>query len=357
MYKDYGSDNKSALQAKIDAQTIAFAPIVFQAAVSLRNLGILELLNSYPKNGFEVDVISSKLNISKYGVKVLLDAGLSADIVYLKDNRYHLTKTGSFLIHDHMTKVNMDFVQDVCYNGIFHLEEAIKTEKPAGLKVFGEWPTIYHGLSELPEKVKKSWFAFDHFYSDQVFNQILPIIFKDNPTNILDVGGNTGKFALECVRYNPKVKHTIMDLPAQLQIALKNASNVGFKDRIFGHATDILNHNEAFPEGFDIVWMSQFLDCFSEEDIFQILKRALKSMSPTSRLYILETYWDRQKFDASTFCLNNTSLYFTALANGNSRMYHSNDMMQLIKKAGFEISKITDNLGISHTLIECKKQI
>ena len=74
-------------------------------------------------------------------------------------------------------------------------------------------------------------------------------------------------------------------------------------------------------------------------------------MNKNIRLFILKTYWDRQKYDISTFCLNNTSLYFTALANGNSIMYHSEDMMRFIKKAGLKIETITDNLGISHTLI------
>ncbi|MGM0409003.1 MAG: SAM-dependent methyltransferase, partial [Bacteroidota bacterium] len=73
-------------------------------------------------------------------------------------------------------------------------------------------------------------------------------------------------------------------------------------------------------------------------------------------LYILETFWDRQKFDISTYCLNNTSLYFTAMANGSSRMYHSEDMKKLVNKAGLQIEEITDNLGISHTLLKCKKQ-
>lgn len=355
MSKNYGNDNKSALQAKIDAQKIAFAPIVFQAVISLRNLGILELL-SKNKNGLEVLAISEKMQISEYGVKVLLDAGLSAEVVVLKNNKYILTKTGSFFIHDKMTQVNMDFVQDVCYNGMFYLEDSIRNGKPDGLKVFGNWSTIYHGLSELPSQVKKSWFAFDHFYSDHVFKLVLPILFSENPKNILDIGGNTGKFALECANYNQTTNITIMDLPGQLNIALKNAKKSGFENQIYGYPTDILNHNEKFPKGFDVLWMSQFLDCFSEKDIIEILKRAYDSMSENSRLFILETYWDRQEFDASTFCLNNTSLYFTALANGNSRMYHSEDMIQMIQESKLQIEKITDNLGISHTLIECKKQ-
>jgi len=350
---NYGSDTKSALEAKIDAQKIAFAPIVFQAVLSLRNLKILELLDNHTE-GLTPKEISKKIKVTEYGVKVLLDAGLSAEVVMLKDNRYVLTKTGYYFISDKMTTVNMDFVQDVCYEGMFHLEKSIKNEKPEGLKVFGEWPTIYHGLSKLPEQVKKSWFAFDHYYSDNVFISILPIIFSDGRKKILDVGGNTGKFSLQCAHYAADAEITIMDLPGQLNVAMENAQKNGFEDRIKAYPTDILDHSKPFPKGFDAIWMSQFLDCFSEDNILQILKRSASSMSENTRLFILETYWDRQKFDISTFCLNNTSLYFTAMANGNSRMYHSEDMISLIKQAGLKIEAITDDLGISHTLIECK---
>ena len=37
-------DEKSNIQAKFEAQKIAFAPFVFQAARSLRDMGILEYL-------------------------------------------------------------------------------------------------------------------------------------------------------------------------------------------------------------------------------------------------------------------------------------------------------------------------
>jgi hypothetical protein len=79
-------------------------------------------------------------------------------------------------------------------------------------------------------------------------------------------------------------------------------------------------------------------------------------MHQHAELFILETYWDRQKFDISTYCLNNTSLYFTALANGKSRMYHSEDMKKMVEKAGLEITEIIDDLGISHSLFKCKKR-
>ena len=38
----------------------------------------------------------------------------------------------------------------------------------------------------------------------------------------MDVGGNTGRFALRCVAYDSEVKVTIVDLPGQIGMMQKN---------------------------------------------------------------------------------------------------------------------------------------
>ncbi len=351
----YGEDKKSALQAKFDAQKIAFAPIMFQAALSLRNLGILELIKSKRK-GITIQAIAKELNLSEYGVKVLLEAGLSLEMVIVENDLYKITKTGWYILCDELTKVNMDFTQDVNYKGMFSLEDSIKEGKPTGLQEFGEWPTVYEGLAHLPEKAKESWFAFDHYYSDYAFPEVLPIVFKNHPKRILDVGGNTGKFSIQCAKFDEDVKVTILDLPGQLNVAKQNIEEQGFSDRIDGYPINLLDHSNDFPKGADIVWMSQFLDCFSQEDILQLLKRSFNAINEDGRVYILETYWDNQEFEASTYSLHATSLYFTNIANGCSQMYHTEDMLSLVDKAGLEVEEMIENIGVSHTLLICKKK-
>ncbi len=48
---NYGDDKKSAADSKYDAQRIAFGPIMFQAALTMRNLGVLKTLHENRKNG------------------------------------------------------------------------------------------------------------------------------------------------------------------------------------------------------------------------------------------------------------------------------------------------------------------
>jgi len=69
----------------------------------------------------------------------------------------------------------------------------------------------------------------------------------------------------------------------------------------------------------------------------------------------METLWDRQPDDIAAFCLTQTSLYFSVMANGNSKMYHSEDLFRCLKAGNLEIESIHDGLKGGHSLLVCKK--
>jgi len=349
----YNEDTRDALSSQRLAQEIAFAPVVFQVSRTLIRTGILErLLQS--EDGMRFEDIADQAGLSPYATQCLLESALSIGLCFCRDERFHITRAGVFLLNDTMARVNLDFIHDVCYQGLFHLETALRTETPAGLKTFGDWPTIYEALSQLPEPVRRSWFAFDHYYSDGAFAAARQAIFAAPVQRLLDVGGNTGRFAASCVAENDAVQVTIMDLAGQLATMRENTANLPGAERILGHATDLLNPDAPFPAGFDVIWMSQFLDCFSEAQVVSILRRAQAAMSAETRLFILEPMWDRQRFETAAYCLNQISLYFTALANGNSKMFHSGDLQRLVDDAGLRVTRIHDGLGLGHSLLECR---
>ena len=350
----YDHDRLNALEAVSAAQKIAFAPILFQAVWCLRETGLLAALERHDRDGASLETLVDDSGLTPYAVGVLLDMGLSGGVLFLKSARYRLTRVGHYLLNDPMTRTNMDFTQHTCYEAMRHLLDAIRSGKPSGLQVFGDWPTIYPALGELPDEARESWFEFDHFYSDQAFSEALAKIFHYRPAHIYDVGGNTGKWALRCARHDPDVRVTLLDLPQQLALAQDNIEREGLAGRIDGWPVDILKA-EQLPGDADLWWMSQFLDCFSEDEIVHILKLIGRSMRPDARLAIMELFWDRQRFEAAAFSLNATSLYFTCLANGNSRFYHSKVMLKCLRLAGFHVEDEYDDLGKGHTLLICRK--
>jgi ubiquinone/menaquinone biosynthesis C-methylase UbiE len=352
----FSKNKKSAFKAKEAAQWIAFGPAIFQSARVLRNSGILKVIEESGLPGLSIEDISEKVKLPLYGVRVLLESGLSLDLVLVNDKKYSLGKTGHFILNDPLTKTNMDFVHDVNYKGLFYLDESIKTGKPVGLKEFGDWQTIYEGLSQLPEHVQKSWFNFDHFFSDDAFPLVLSRVYRNGAKKILDIGGNTGKWAIASAKHDADIHITIMDLPGQLNVARTKIEKLGLSERVSFLPGNILDESFQIPKGFDVMWMSQFLDCFSEAEIVSILKRCYEALDDNGQVIILEPFWDRQQFEVAAFCLQQTSLYFTVLANGNSQMYSSEVFINCIKKAGFNITEQVDNIGLCQTLLKCKKR-
>lgn len=351
--KKYSEETITASEAQQLAHRISFGPVVFQVSRIMLKFGILQMLADSAK-GMTLDEIVGKTGLSRYAAQVLLESSLTIGLVKQANEHFVISKTGWFLLNDPLIKVNMDFNHDVNYLGWFRLEESLLNGIPEGLKVFGNWATIYDGLSQLPENVQKSWFGFDHYYSDESFDEALQIVFSRPVKTLLDVGGNTGRWALRCVNHNPEVCVTIMDLPQQLEMMKRQTAGKAGADRITACAANLLDKTSRFPPGYDVIWMSQFLDCFPENEIKRILSRAAESMSAHSRLYIMETFWDRQIFENTAFCLTQISLYFTALANGNSKMYHSDDMIRCVNDAGLQVEQIHDGLGKGHSILICR---
>ena len=339
----------SAIDAQSVALNLAFGPVVFQCVRIAWKSGLLASLEQ--ADGLSVEELAAGHDLSAYAISVLLESCLSANVVTLKDGKYALAKVGHFVLHDEMTQVNFNFVQDICYRGLFELEASLRQEKPLGLRALGDWPTLYHGLTQFPEPQRSSWFAFDHFYSDAAFAEILPLVFANRPKKLLDIGANTGKWVQRCLVHSPEVMITLVDLPHQLEVARNNLEGAGFGARVIYMPIDILDESQPFPEGQDVIWMSQFLSCFSLDKIHSIFRRAKAALAPGGRIHVLDTFWDRQKYEISAYCLINTSPYFTAIASGNSKMYRAQDYIHCAQKQNLALSEIRDGLGICHSLI------
>ena len=359
--KAFSHEQYNAQQAQALAHMYSWGPVIFQVCRLMIKYGILELLNEN-REGLTQNEIAQATGLSQYATKCLLEASLTTHIILIDPDtdKYKLAKTGWFLLRDLMIRADIDFNHDVNYEGWFLLDKALEEGRPAGLKHFGDWPTIYEGLSSLPAEVQKSWFGFDHYYSDHSFEEALQIINAGNTKHLLDVGGNTGRFAMRCVESSPSIEVTICDLPQQIAMMKQAIAGQKGAERIHGIGMDILNEKSVFPtdKRYDVIWMSQFLDCFSESQIVSILRRAATILDSSNRIFIMETLWDRQDYEPAAMSLTMTSLYFTALANGNSKMYNTDDLTRLIREAGLEIDSIHDRIGNGgHSILVVKRAI
>lgn len=349
--KKFSPERQSAFEARFEAQKIAYGPVVFQCVRYAWKRGMLQAIADAGESGLSIDDLAHDGRWTPYVLKVVLETCLSAGVVLIDEGRYALDKAGFVVLIDPITQVNIDFNHDVCYQAMFDLEAALDAERPLGLKVFGDWPTLYQGLSQLPEPARSSWLAFDHYYSDTSFPEIMPDVFATAPRRLMDIGANTGKFTLAALAYDKAVALHLVDLPGQLAVADTRLAEAGLRDRATLHPTDLLDDAAALPGGMDLIWMSQFLSCFSEAAIASIFRRVASALGPRGQVLVLDTFWDRQRYDIASYCLINTSPYFNVLASGNSKVYESGDYIRLARAAGLELLTARDGIGYCHSLL------
>ena len=340
----------SIIDALTDAQKLIFAPLAFQALAALSDLGIIEFLDK--QSATEVEIIE-KLNLDEYTVRTLLQIAILNKIVEEDNNVYKLTKMGKLFLYDDMTIANFNFVKDVCYLGINDLTESFKKHFPIGLLNYVEGhSTIYSALTILPEKMKKSWYEFDHFYSDNSFEEVFTII-TEKYHRIYDIGGNTGKFEAICLSHDSDFDITMFDLKSNIEKIKDNPK----LNKCKFYPINVLDNNPDYPNFENgAILMSQFLDCFSKNDIVKILKDLKNKMDKESSIYILEPYTDMQKFEGAKYSLTHASLYFTSMANGVSKFYTLKEMEELVKEAELIVTEQFNDIGsFDYTLLECKK--
>jgi len=352
----FNTDSLSAGEALNRAHFLAFAPHAFQAAVILRDRGILAMLEEAGDTGMLLQDIADATQLSDNSVHVILEAGLGIGLLYDDSGRFFISKTGHFFLNNDTVRTNTNFMRDVCLPGIAQMDDSLSENRPMGLQALGNWNTIFEGLNTMPQPARDSWFAFNNHHSDSAFRDALPVLFAHHPKRILDIGGSTGRFALSCLDWDEAVHVGVADLyldPEQAEPGIVAAVRSG---RVTLHPLNILDLAAALPEGYDTIWMSQFMPCFSREQIAAILAKCHATLPADGRIYLMETFWDRQRFGAAAAALQMTSLYFLNIATGISRMWSSEQLKKMVEDAGFSVLAQKNSIGRGHTLIELRKK-
>jgi hypothetical protein len=103
---------------------------------------------------------------------------------------------------------------------------------------------------------------------------------------MLDVGGNSGEFALQACRRHPQLQATVMDLPLVCEIGLAHVLPTPEHPRIGFVPGDA--RRDALPEGHDLVSFKSMLHDWPDEDAKNFMARAVNALQPGGTLLIFE---------------------------------------------------------------------
>ncbi len=103
---------------------------------------------------------------------------------------------------------------------------------------------------------------------------------------VLDVGGNSGEFALRLCKAHPELRATVFDLPLVCEVGQAHVAGAEEASRIeFVRAGAT---PEELPRGFDAVCFKSMLHDWPEDGVRQFLERAWRALDRGGRLVIFE---------------------------------------------------------------------
>ena len=103
---------------------------------------------------------------------------------------------------------------------------------------------------------------------------------------MLDVGGNSGEFALQLCRVNPALRTVVLDLPLVCEIGLEHVLGEPEHPRITFVKSDI--RNNPLPQGCDLIAFKSMLHDWQEADARRFVAKAMQALNPGGTLLIFE---------------------------------------------------------------------
>jgi len=103
---------------------------------------------------------------------------------------------------------------------------------------------------------------------------------------MLDIGGNSGEFALQICKKHPEISATVLDIPLVCDIGAEHVRNEPEANRIRFIKGDALQ--DTLPEDFDLITMKSILHDWPEKEAKQIIVNAGRSLQTGGTLLIFE---------------------------------------------------------------------
>ena len=145
-----------------------------------------------------------------------------------------------------------------------------------------------HGVEQTPENYRRTqaWVRFTTALTRYEAQACLHYHDFSRARPMLDIGGNSGEFALQICRAHPEVHATVFDLPVVCDVGEDHVRNEPEANRISFVRGNALK--DPLPTGFDIVSFKSMLHDWPDADAKRFLTRASQCLAPGGTLLIFE---------------------------------------------------------------------
>ena len=304
----------------------------------------MDIFNLLDRGEMDSPALASALQSDRNSVRRLVNVLVDIGLVEYRNNCYHNTPAASRYLVKGKSGYLGNFVQHA--SNLWHVWDGLETQVKTGC---GKEPEQGY-LDAFPERLKDYLAAMGDCAASKVhiIADALPIgDFRD----MLDIGCGPGTYAIAFAESNPDLTATLIDLEPNLVYAREQISNSSARERIRTCTCQVLE--DAIPGGgYDLVFISNLIHIYSEEEVEQIVAKAWDALAPSGTLAVHDYILPDQgqgRFMASLFDL--TMLVGTP----RGRCYSFDEVKALFMTLGaHSIRQIPVDLGSS--LVVGKKE-
>ena len=301
-------------------------------------LGVFDSLAVAPADS---DELATRLNLQPRAVHIVLPMLASLGLLVTREGRFDLSETArTYLIHDSPFYWGHLFVFSR-ETDLWHRRLKIAlTQPPApppgpdGPLPVHQWESGSLGL----ERARRIGRAM-HSHSLPAAAGVAAHLPFDDVTQLLDVGGGSGCFAIALAQRHPSLRATVMDLPAMCIVAREYIEAAGVTDRVDVRGVDMFR--QEWPGGHDAVLLSNVLHDWPPETCVELLTRAYAALPQGGRVYVHEMLLD----DSGTTPRAATAFSLLMLLDTRGQQFTARHLSALLKRAGFVDIGCRDTYG------------
>jgi SAM-dependent methyltransferase len=290
-------------------------PVVLLAALEL------DLFTAVGHRTWTVPGLAKKLRVSERGLAILCRNLAMAGVLLKQGTTYKNTRLGGTALNaDHPAYRGgyLDLIKTHWHDWC-RLPESIRSGLP-----------IDHDIPDSPEWRRRFTWAMHH-RTLETAPAIAAQVKLGRAATLLDLGGGPGTYALAFLAHNPRLRATVCDREAALDVAREVAATHRAGRRLSFLPLDFAK--DSIPGTYDVIWYSNVLHIYSPEDNQAIFRRALAALAPGGRLIIQDAFLHDCEglfpADASLFAVS--MLLFTT--GGDT--YAASEVKRWLNAAGF----------------------
>jgi hypothetical protein len=254
----------------------AFGGVLFGRALTIAvRRGVFESLAQTPRTFEEVARATS---LSLQGTELILESCVVAGYISAANGRYSLTgEARKWLVKDSPFFLgNLIRYFETLYERWGYLEHSLEHGSPPRryYEQFtdDDWKVYVYGMRDLARlligEVRKK------------------LVLPPNPKHLLDLGGSHGLYAMDCSRRHPGLHVQIIDFAEALRHTAAIVQEEEMEGRVTLTAGDFTSME--LPSEQDCILIFNVIHGFSEAENQKLLDRAIASLVPGGKLFVLD---------------------------------------------------------------------